>query len=337
MTATDSTGMTGQHAGATGYRRRHLSAGGSVVKRLTALWRHTTAQQQQHQQQQHHHHHSQQPPAAGLTDAERYWFDVQGFVVIPGVISCSQVTACNASLEAHRERVEYTPLSENGRGWVVPPPLAGSSPQPGRSQLSHTMQLPSPHCQPFREAFLNEKALGCMHGLIGVGFRGTEGRVLLTSEGAEGHALHSGGTTRDASEEDSTLALGGHMSLCQNGKLWNAVVSVQYALSAVHAGDGGFCVIPGSHKSNWECPRQVRACEIGSITQPGQLVQPVMQPGDMLLFTEAVTHGTLPWVAQHERRTLMFRYISPLLANHAQDIPLPEDRDAFVHAAVHDA
>ena len=78
---------------------------------------------------------------------------------------------------------------------------AGTSDRPGRSQLSRCMHLPEPHGQPFREIFVLDKALGCMQDLIGNGFKGTEGRILMQQEGGEGHALHGGGTTRSAGED----------------------------------------------------------------------------------------------------------------------------------------
>ena len=59
----------------------------------------------------------------GLTEIERYWFETQGWVVIPGVLSPQQVQACNDALDQNRDLVNYTPLSEDGRDWVVPPPL----------------------------------------------------------------------------------------------------------------------------------------------------------------------------------------------------------------------
>ena len=30
--------------------------------------------------------------------------------------------------------------------------------------------------------------------------------------------------------------------------------------------------------------------------------------GDMVIFNEATLHGTLPWTAEHERRSLLYRY-----------------------------
>lgn len=63
------------------------------------------------------------PSWVGLTEIERYWFETQGFVVIPGVLSRQQVQACHDAFEQNRDLVNYTPLSEDGRGWVVPPSL----------------------------------------------------------------------------------------------------------------------------------------------------------------------------------------------------------------------
>lgn len=199
---------------------------------------------------------------------------------------------------------------------------AGTSNRPGRWQLSRCMRLAAPWGQPFREIFLLDKTLGCMQDLIGNGFRGTEGRILVQKEGGEGHALHGGGTTRSAGEDISTLTLGGNMFLFQNGEMWNTTMSVQYALASNGPNDGGFCCISGehghccracitarspafstqltlaagacvsiikpqtgSHKSNIECPKELRDC---AVDMPG-LVQPVLESGDMLLFTEALT------------------------------------------------
>ena len=33
-----------------------------------------------------------------------------------------------------------------------------------------------------------------------------------------------------------------------------------------------------------------------------------MKAGSICVFTECLTHGTLPWTAEHERRSLIYRY-----------------------------
>ena len=41
---------------------------------------------------------------------------------------------------------------------------------------------------------------------------------------------------------------------------------------------------------------------------PEYVVQPAVEAGDALFFTEALVHGTMPWTAAHERRALLYKY-----------------------------
>ena len=64
--------------------------------------------------------------------------------------------------------------------------------------------------------------------------------------------------------------------------------------------------MPGSHKSNYLdlLPPDVRNYE-----RPAPYVlQPAVEAGDVLIFTEALVHGTMPWTADHERRCLLYKY-----------------------------
>ncbi|MCE2461800.1 MAG: phytanoyl-CoA dioxygenase family protein [Pseudomonadales bacterium] len=80
-------------------------------------------------------------------------------------------------------------------------------------------------------------------------------------------------------------------------------------LTEVGPGDGGFVCVPGSHKSNFlqHMPRDVARFERGE----DWVVQPSMAAGDVLIFTEALIHGTAAWTADHERRTLLYKYSPP--------------------------
>ncbi|KAK3259682.1 hypothetical protein CYMTET_31334, partial [Cymbomonas tetramitiformis] len=42
--------------------------------------------------------------------------------------------------------------------------------------------------------------------------------------------------------------------------------------------------------------------------------QPVLEAGDVVLFSEATTHGTLAWSGEHQRRTVIYRFAP---SNHA--------------------
>ena len=68
--------------------------------------------------------------------------------------------------------------------------------------------------------------------------------------------------------------------------------------------DGGLCVIPGSHKANFPLPQKICHWQ-----EHREVVYNVpCKTGDMVIFNEATLHGTLPWTAEHERRSLLYRY-----------------------------
>ena len=81
---------------------------------------------------------------------------------------------------------------------------------------------------------------------------------------------------------------------------------VTFFLADAAAGDGGFACIPGSHKSNrlGDLPEEVRTFD----SPRSYVVQPAVEAGDALFFTEALIHGTMRWTASHERRSLLFKY-----------------------------
>ena len=76
-------------------------------------------------------------------------------------------------------------------------------------------------------------------------------------------------------------------------------------LTDVNVGDGGFCVLKGSHKSNFKVPQSIVH---GSEAFRTHLYQPVTEAGDVVLFSEATTHGTLPWTSSSQRRAVLFRF-----------------------------
>ena len=77
-----------------------------------------------------------------------------------------------------------------------------------------------------------------------------------------------------------------------------------WALSDAGPGKGGFCCIPGSHKSNYRLPQQISE----NFEESPYVINPDMPAGSVILFSESLTHGTATWNAMHERRTLLYKY-----------------------------
>lgn len=90
-----------------------------------------------------------------------------------------------------------------------------------------------------------------------------------------------------------------------NGQMQNGLIKVIYALNDVNPGDGGFICIPGSHKSNLSYhPKH----------DSHLVINPALKAGDMLIFTEALVHGSAQWQAERTRRVLIYSYAPGCLA-----------------------
>ena len=97
-----------------------------------------------------------------------------------------------------------------------------------------------------------------------------------------------------------------HWYKYRDGVMRNGLSVMTYNLADAPEGAGGFACIPGSHKSNFlrELPTDVRQFE----RPTHYVVQPSVEAGDVLFFTEALVHGTMTWTAKHRRRALLYKY-----------------------------
>ena len=184
----------------------------------------------------------------------------------------------------------------------------------GRGDIGGILTWPEPWCQPFRDLLSHPPALRYMLELIGNGFRYGNANGISMTTGAEGCILHGGGV--DANQ---------HRYRYQNGTMWNNLMGVCYQLADINPGDGGFVCIPGSHKANFDCPEDVQLLE----RDIGCFKHLPMKAGSALIFTEALTHGTLPWQGAHERRTLLYRYAAGAFVN-ARGMNNPEQYAPFL-------
>ena len=93
------------------------------------------------------------------------------------------------------------------------------------------------------------------------------------------------------------------------------------ALSLTDSGPetGGLCLIPGSHNSHFKLPDQVRGEKYSKI-----VICPRAPAGSMVFFSEATTHGTAAWTADHERRSLLYKYCASQLTWSRSRVQAPE-------------
>ena len=216
-----------------------------------------------------------------MMDEERYLFDLQGYMVIDDVLKPAELSALNDMLDEYDlwneapEQDRFFDFWKNGDGQLSAGPLHRFA-RPFRQLVGHTRIVPY------------------LADLLGKQFRYDHGHAMLMRRGGGPFELHGGAVPR----------LPGIRYEVADGQIRSELLVVEYALCDVGETDGGLCVLPGSHKSNFACPPN-----FASFEKTGPWLQPVPQKaGSAVIFTEALTHGTLAWTAAHERRALFYRY-----------------------------
>lgn len=160
---------------------------------------------------------------------------------------------------------------------------------------------PSLWGEPFKKLIDHPKILPYLIELLGPYVRLDHDYAIFMDGGESRGGLHGGedGGRPGGNEAD-------HWYKYRDGVMRNGLSVITYFLADATEGAGGFACIPGSHKSNFptSIPPEVRRFE----TPSHYVAQPAVEAGDALFFTEAVIHGTMPWRAKHQRRSLLYKY-----------------------------
>ncbi|MES2464394.1 MAG: phytanoyl-CoA dioxygenase family protein [Armatimonadota bacterium] len=220
-----------------------------------------------------------------MTPEEKFVFDLQGYLVIKNVLTESEVAEMNAIADIKFPRAP--------------------------DQTGRRTSRVSTWGQPFQALMDHPRILPYLTTLIDAQFRLDHDYCIFMNQGDTGGSLHGG----EGHEGD-------HWYKYRDGQMRNGLCVVTFFLSPAAEGDGGFACIPGTHKSNFirDIPREVMNFE-----RPAEyVVQPPVEAGDALFFTEALVHGTLPWRGTHERRALLYKF-SPGYSAWSQTYPSPED------------
>ncbi len=215
-----------------------------------------------------------------MTEEERYLFDLQGFLVVENALTPEQLQALNTILD--RKIVREMPADAHTH------------------RFAHNLLTWG---KPYRQLIDNAVILPYLMTLLGDPFRLDHEYldIIRAGKGPIGTSLHGGAWPLHPT----------HYFRCVNSTMRNGLFVVAYNLYDVNPGDGGFAAVPGSHKSNFPFPAQWK--ELEESQQFPFVTQVTGKAGTAILFTEAMTHGTLPWKGK-ERRTLFFKYSPPALS-----------------------
>lgn len=123
---------------------------------------------------------------------------------------------------------------------------------------------------------------------------------IYMREGMEAGHLHGGNTPYSQ----------GEYYHFRDSRIHNGFTVVSWNLADTGPQYGGFCCIPGSHKSNYKIPQEIYEAP----EKARCVVLPEAKARSVIFFTEALTHGTAAWRGQHQRRSLLYKYCQSQVA-----------------------
>jgi Phytanoyl-CoA dioxygenase (PhyH) len=231
-----------------------------------------------------------------MTEEEIYVFDLQGYIVVPEAITPQQCVALNEMIDARGIPSLLEETNYIHTGFPDDEFNAGNH-DPDAGPVDVPLGLLFDWGPAVRALVDNPVINPYLETMLGPQFRLDHAYAIFMAGGAGStvpHPLHNGGTPFDPTQ----------CYLVRDGHMHNSMCVVSYALNDVPPGSGGFCCIPGSHKSSFPIPPQI--AEIVDDTPPVVHVQ--AQAGDAIIFTEAVTHGAIPWRGETPRRSILFKF-----------------------------
>lgn len=232
------------------------------------------------------------------TEMDRYLFDLNGYLVLKGALSAEQVFACNQVLD------DFQNVKPGGwRGRVHGHNFTGSHEGLNLQQIYEA--------GPAFEQLIDHPAwIAKVAHFIGTdeeNFDGLHGPCFIDENFAnirsagEALGLHSGGQDR--------------VTRCQfryhDNKFHCGQINILIGLNKIGPGDGATMVIPGSHKSNI-CHPEFQDAAISttptSVDNITAAVEVFLEPGDAILFVDAIMHGSAKRSNTGLRRIAVFRY-----------------------------
>ena len=199
-------------------------------------------------------HEAQQLPEAPveMSQREKFLYDLNGFLVVEDVLSRGEIAALNAAFDANWNRLGYV------RGFVYD--WAFGRPADA-NEFRGMCEWPHPHCDPFRELLVPKRLIGHLNTMFGRGWR-QSGYVPFMITAC--NSVRPNGERADPGIGGIIHGAGGvqfHPAMhyrYANDTMRNGLTVFAYQLMDVEEGDGGFCCIPGSHKSNFPLPDHLR-------------------------------------------------------------------------------
>jgi len=238
-----------------------------------------------------------------VTAEQRYLFDLQGFIVLQGVLTQNQCANLIDSLVALEE------ATFDDHAWrrrLAPEHQDGASPTRDENSTSIRMNGLLRLTTAFDHLIDHPIVSDYLHGFMGTP------QLVNTWSISKRRGTGAGGWHRGVGPM--------HYS-CRDGTIRTAMLNVVWFLTDNGPDDGCMCAVPGSHKSDLAhmadrqgaIPVLVGGADFAYHTYPG-LTLPGSVPitgnaGDVLVFSEALIHSGLGKTSDGIRRNLYFNHL----------------------------
>ncbi|MDP9380373.1 MAG: phytanoyl-CoA dioxygenase family protein [Chloroflexota bacterium] len=209
-----------------------------------------------------------------ISEDLKFAFDVQGYVLLRGALSPTEVEEYKGWVE----QAQQTDVS------------ALNADDPGR--LEHQLNRPVSRmfdADPRFARFLDHPAVEpLLAEFLGTDYRHIDNDLYFTYPGYKGGGWHRGVQAHPT----------GHVI---EGRFICPMVKVFYCLTDVGPGEGEFVVVPGSHKARFEV-------DTHRLDLPAQRVFDDIRAGDIIVFNEALLHNGRPNRSSKTRQTIIVNF-----------------------------
>ena len=221
-----------------------------------------------------------------VTEAEKFLFDIQGFLILRGAIEPDLVAALDQAV------VENEAIAHD-ESWADGIPVVTAGHFIKDVGIENQVRLNGlPRLDPvFDQLIAHRSYLPYLREFMG------EPQLVNTWSiskyaGREASDWHNGLPTEQYTVRD--------------GVIRSPMLNVVTMLTPNHPGDGCFAVIPGSHKKSLslDYERWSRA----GLDTPGA-VEVTGAPGDVMIFTEALSHTGSAKITSRRRTTLQYNHV----------------------------
>ena len=231
-----------------------------------------------------------------MNDIQRYEFDRQGYLVIEGMLSAGQVARLAEAVDSLEEhavaRIDAPPRKRSSRGTEYHRnPDLGYHVEGSREEGATVIIEDFWNADPAFDLLIGHPpTMDCVCSVV-------QGRPTINNSEIRiryrGNQTANHGGTRSGKYRYDVNRRG----------IDCMMVRMVYFLHDVSREQGAFCVVPGTHKGNFDCPYDTRDPDV----EPG-VVGLDVKAGDAIFFTEALRHGGLTNRSPQVRKTLHVGY-----------------------------